>query len=101
MSIDILAEQLLSFPAASKTLPSKPNISTIHRWRLKGIRGIKLETVLIGGRRHTSVEAIERFAAATTAVANGDSVPVRTSRQRERAVRDAENELSRPWESRK
>jgi Protein of unknown function (DUF1580) len=96
MSIDIRVEQLLSFPAASKTLQSEPHVSTIHRWRLKGIRGVRLETILVGGRRYTSLEAIERFAAATTAQANGDPVPVRTSRQRERAVRRAEQELGRP-----
>ncbi len=38
-----------------------PHVSTIYRWRLRGIRGVKLETFLIGGRRYTSVEAIERF----------------------------------------
>jgi hypothetical protein len=31
------------------------------------VRGVRLETVVIGGKRFTSVEALERFAEASTA----------------------------------
>jgi hypothetical protein len=44
-----------------KLLPGAPHISTIHRWMLRGVRGIKLETVLIGGRRYVSDEALNEF----------------------------------------
>jgi hypothetical protein len=36
-------------------------LSTVHRWRMKGCRGVRLETFLRGGVRHTTREAIERF----------------------------------------
>ena len=91
--IDLSSETLLTFPQAAKFLPGNPHISTIHRWRLRGVRGCKLDTVLVGGRRFTSAEALERFAAHTTAAANGEQPPTRTPRQRRRAIENAEREL--------
>ncbi len=61
MSIDIFNEQVISLPEARARLPRRPNMSTIFRWQLNGVRGIRLETFLQGGRRYTSVEALERF----------------------------------------
>ena len=72
MSVDISRESLLTLNQAAEYLPGRPNVSTLHRWRLHGIRGVKLETCLIGGRRYTSREAVERFVAATTAAADGE-----------------------------
>lgn len=93
--IDISRESLLTFSEAAASLPGKPNVSTIHRWRLRGCRGIKLESTLIGGVRYTSHEALQRFCNRTTAVADGTAQPeARTSSQRERAVSRAEAELS-------
>ncbi len=73
--IDIQNETLIPF----KDLPGwcKRNLgrrvapSTLHRWRLRGCRGIKLETLLIGGTRTTSAEALQRFFVATTRVQDG------------------------------
>ncbi len=95
MDIEFSSETLLSLSAAAKLLPGRPHPSTLHRWRLRGIRGVKLQTWLIGGRRFTSHEALERFCAATTAAANGEPTPVRTPRQRERSIRQAEEDLAR------
>ena len=55
---------------------------------------MRLETVVIGGRRFTSAEALERFAAATTAAADAAPPPIRTPRQRERAIKAAEEKLA-------
>ena len=35
--------------------------STFHRYRLRGLRGIRLRTWLIGGRRMTTRAAVRRF----------------------------------------
>jgi hypothetical protein len=40
---------------------SPPVTNTLWRWGLTGTRGRKLETILIGGVRYTSLEAIRRF----------------------------------------
>ena len=88
-------ETLLSLPAAARILPGRPHLSTLHRWRLRGVRSVKLETFLIGGRRYTSREALERFIERTTAAANGLSPPTsaRTQSRRLRSIACAENEL--------
>lgn len=85
--IDLSSETVLTLSEAARTLPAgKVHLSTIHRWRLRGVRGVKLETALRGGTRVTSREALERFFARTTAAASGDTPPARTPRQRQRSV---------------
>jgi hypothetical protein len=84
--IDHENEQLLSMIAASKLLPGRPNVATLWRWRTAGCRGHRLETILFGGRRYTSREAITRFLAAI----NGEPIRAEAPRQRERAVSRAE-----------
>lgn len=61
--IDPRSEDLLSLREACAALPGRPHISTIHRWRLRGVRGVRLETILVGGRRFTSRTAIADFIA--------------------------------------
>lgn len=71
MPIDYQNESILTFSQAARSLPGTTHISTIHRWRLRGIRGVKLESCLIGGNRYTSKEALHRFVNATTKAADG------------------------------
>lgn len=75
--IDVTNESLIPFrdvPAWTKEhLGHRVHPSTIQRWRLRGARGVKLETLLAGGTRYTSSEALSRFFAATTAAADGES----------------------------
>jgi hypothetical protein len=66
MTIDFGSEHLLSLTDAAKQLPRrragrKPHISTLYRWALRGLKGVKLETVQVGGTTCTSVEALQRF----------------------------------------
>ena len=64
--INLSRETLIPLTQAAKLIPGcGVHISTLHRWRLRGIRGVRLETILIGGKRFTSVEAIDRFIAQT------------------------------------
>lgn len=65
MTIDVQKETVVSFSDARSAFPGDRRVSlaTLHRWRQRGIRGIKLETWLIGGLRYTSHEAIGRFIA--------------------------------------
>lgn len=52
------------------------NVSTVIRWCLKGVRGVRLESVVVGGRRYTDRAAIARFIAATTAARQPPPDPV-------------------------
>lgn len=93
--IDLANETPITLAEAARTLPGGAvHVSTVHRWRIKGCRGVRLETFLRGGVRHTTREALERFFAATTAAADGEAIPVRTSKQRERAIQQAEREAT-------
>lgn len=92
--VDAFVDSLLSIPEAAHQSPGRPHIATVWRWINRGVRGVKLETVMIGGRRFTSREALERFFASTTAISSGEPLPVRTPRQRRRDIERAERELA-------
>lgn len=97
-AIDLERETPLSINAVPKYVEGltgrRPSLSTVWRWHLTGCRGVKLPTILAGGRRVTTKEAVQLFFAATTAAANGEAAPARTPRQRKRAIEAAERELS-------
>jgi hypothetical protein len=59
--IDSSKEDLKLLVHAAELVPGRPHVSTLVRWAMRGVRGRRLETVVIGGRRFTSVEAIRRF----------------------------------------
>ncbi len=93
--IDVEKEKLISFAQATKILPGRPNITTVWRWRNRGVKGVKLETILSGGRRFTSIEAIRRFQSAVTAAADGVPTDGLIPRHRESAIVLAERETAR------
>lgn len=98
MSIDIETERCIPLSQSPKYIPGKPNASTPYRWATVGVRGgIRLETLVVGGVRYTSIEAIQRFIERTTAASAGASAPLPrpTTRQRQAAIRQAERELER------
>ena len=70
MSVNILSETLMSLPDACSAFPlRKVSLPTLYRWRSTGHRGVILETAIVGGRRVTSAEAIQRF---LTAINGGE-----------------------------
>ena len=70
--IDVFNEDMISVSELPKSLPGSIHISTVFRWMKRGCRGIRLETVRIGGLRYTSKQAVLRFIEETTAVADGE-----------------------------
>ena len=66
MTMSIQNETVVPLRQACRLLPSlrgggRPHVSTLHRWASRGCRGVRLETVVIGGTRCTSREAMGRF----------------------------------------
>lgn len=65
MSINLHNEDLLSLADAAKKLPAfngkHVHTSTLWRWCITGVRGIRLEHVRVGARICTSVQALSRF----------------------------------------
>lgn len=85
--IDLRTEQIVSIAQVPKHLPHRPNLSTIYRWIGAG----SLETVKIGGRTFTSIEALDRFAEHR----GGRPRPPESTPtlQRQREIADAERRL--------
>jgi len=65
MPIDIHTEQLCTLSKAARLLPrlngKHPSSNAIWRWCRKGVGGVHLEHVRVGGRIFTSAEALNRF----------------------------------------
>lgn len=66
MAIDYRLEKLISLEEAAQSAPGfRPgkcmSVAAVRRWAKRGLRGIKLETAIAGGRRCTSREAVQRF----------------------------------------
>lgn len=99
--IDLTIEHLLSLTAAAKLLPprrrdKRPHVSCMYRWTTTGCRGVILESIQVGGTKCTSTEALQRFFEKLSAVTEGEQVAPhsRTSLQRERAAKKANDELA-------
>jgi hypothetical protein len=81
--IDTATEELGRLAHAVRWVPGRRDgkrvhISTLIRWATSGVRGVKLETVRLGGALFTSREAIQRFAERLTAAQAGAPEPTRT-----------------------
>jgi hypothetical protein len=64
-SDDLLSERLVALADVPGLLPKrrgkKVHYQTVHRWTRKGAGGRVLESLLVGGARYTSIEALRRF----------------------------------------
>jgi transposase len=102
--IDINAEQLVPLREVPQFLPRragrKVHISTVYRWTQRGVRGIQLESVRVGGSTYTSREAMQRFAERLSQPGQvqlpGGPATTRTRQQQiERAAREVERIFGR------
>jgi hypothetical protein len=62
-------QRYMTMTEAACFVPNRPHRSTVVRWATRGLRGLRLQTKKIGGRRYTTPAWIEEFVAAT-----GDSL---------------------------
>lgn len=62
--MSLLSEHRLTFRDLASR--SNVNLSTVWRWATRGVRGVVLESLRIGGKRFTTEEAFVRFANALT-----------------------------------
>lgn len=92
--IDIGEETMLTFEGArlwlGERLGAAPSRAAMRRWITSGVKGAVLESLLVGGRRHTSIEAIQRFISATSG-----EVKVVTTARRRREIEAAKEEARR------
>lgn len=97
MRIDLLKESVVTLADAAKHLPrrrsgKRPHVSCLYRWVQTGIRGIRLETIRVGGTLCTSTEAVQRFCDRLTA--GTTTPPARPSPNRRHQIAKAEKELA-------
>lgn len=64
--IDVTIERLIPLRAVPRHMPPRPSgkrlhISAVYRWAQRGVRGVVLETIRVGGCQYTSYEALQRF----------------------------------------
>lgn len=95
--INLTDETVLSLTGATQYLPrrrvgKRPHVATLYRWAQSGCRGVKLETLQVGGTMCTSLEALQRFCERLSG--NEPGVPSKTSKQRVSEIAKAEAELS-------
>lgn len=76
-------EKIITFGRAAELLPQvngkRVHSTSVWRWARKGLRGVRLDCLRIGGRFVTSMEAVERF---TEALANVPVGPVDSASRR-------------------
>lgn len=85
----------IPFAKACRLVPGRVSLSTLHRWRLHGVRGVRLRSWKVGGRRFTSPAAIQEFIRELTRVQDGAAPPQSGQEAPDERVRRAERELDR------
>ena len=79
---ELLGESLIPISAAGEEMPMENSRATRERWMREGIRGVVLESILLGGKRFTSKEAIARFLRAQLRVDAERAAPTRSNRSK-------------------
>lgn len=62
MAADTLTHTLrdaITLAQAVDYVPGRPHVATLWRWATRGVRGVVLETAIVGGRRMTTPAMIE------------------------------------------
>lgn len=92
--IDTATENLVALRDVPRCLPPRPNgkrlhISAVYRWTLRGLKGVRLEAVKIGGTTYTSQEAIQRFSERLSGTEPAQPLVHPASRARQRQLEQA------------
>ncbi len=103
--LDLIEKEGLTLTEAAALLPGrKPGkrlyVNTIRRWCMKGLRNVRLRSVLIGGHRLTTRRWLQEFIQALSEAHEPEefSPPViRTPRQRKSAAERAVEEWKAIW----
>ncbi len=94
--IDLTNETVMPLADAAARLPKcrngkPPHYCTVSRWASRGIKGVKLETIVVGATTCTSLEAMQRFCERRT---DPTSTPSHITKARQRELDKAERELA-------
>lgn len=87
--IDVFSEDLLTFRQAAAEIPGRPHFLSLHRWAKDGLRGVHLETVLVGGTRFTTKAALNRFFLATARPTGSGEFTARKNRSKRETAKSS------------
>jgi hypothetical protein len=76
LRIDLIRDSVITFAELARRLPHRRNgrpthVGTIHRWRLRGLRGVKLTATRVGSVWVTTMEMYQAFCDALTNASEG------------------------------
>jgi len=102
--IDITSANIIPLCEVPNHLPTRPNgkkihISAVYRWISRGVRGICLEVIRIGGRTYTSTEALQQFADRQTKSGQQTSENQNTTKSRQKQIDQAARQAKKLMES--
>jgi len=97
--IEISREHLIALREVPRRIPPRcsgrrVHISAVYRWVSRGVQGVVLDAVKIGGSTFTSEEALQRFAQALTLAVRPARVTNNTYRERQSELADTAKRLA-------
>jgi hypothetical protein len=104
MPIDISREQPIPFTQAAAHVPRrrqgrKTSVATLYRWSTRGLHGIQLESIQVGGTRCTSLGALQRFFDRLSSLASSQGVATRKDSDAQERSEQAARQLDEIWET--
>jgi hypothetical protein len=102
MPIDFVVEPAIPLTQAAAHVPRrrrgrKTSVSTLYRWASRGVRGVVLETLQIGGSRCTSLPALQRFFDRLSSAAQDGNTDRNVAIDQDTRVEQADRELDAQW----
>jgi hypothetical protein len=101
MPIDIVLETPVPLNQAASRVPRrrgrKTSVSTLHRWATCGLRGVRLETIQVGGTKCTSIQALQRFFDRLSSLPTPTDPTKQRAQGRQDDAERAERELNQRW----
>jgi hypothetical protein len=102
MPIDFVVEPAIPLTQATALVPRrrrgrKASVSTLHRWATRGLRGVVLETLQVGGTKCTSAAAMQRFFDRLSKTANDVSTESKGAGDQRTRAEQAERDLDALW----
>jgi len=84
-TIDMSEETLIPVAEVPQKLPPRPSgknvhVTSVYCWINHGVRGVKLESLKVGGTTYTSTEALQRFAERLSHPRNASTPPYSLTR---------------------
>src|SRR4051794_33966776 len=102
--VDYINERLLSLGQAAKLLPGRQPgkpiaVVTISRWCLRGLRGNRLRSVMVGGSRYTTRKWVAEFIQAVNSATESGQTELPDTRTLDQRRRAADQAAKDSWRS--